>query len=153
VHISDLGEKLVIYINKILNLDEMSALILKIKDKNYEIKDFDNIVIYEDKVIGTILEVNRGEENYFGVLDINVSKAKEQNFLLKLEENIDFNISADTYRYKNNYYIKLKDQKDIIVGRVLEYAKIIYGSEISKIMKEENKINGGIVIWKKMLLL
>jgi len=146
MHITDLDEKMIIFINKSLDLDEISALILKIKEKNYEVKNFDNIVIYEDKNIGTILEINRGEENYFGVLDINVSKAKEQVFLLKLEQNINFDIKCDTYKYKNNYYLKLKENNNIKIGRILEYTKIVYGEEILKIMKEENKVKGGIII-------
>lgn len=146
MHITDLDEKMVIFINKSIDLDEISALILKIKEKNYEVKNFDNIVIYEDKNIGTILEINRGEENCFGVLDINVVLAKEQVFLLKLEQNINFDINCDIYKYKSNYYLKIKENEPLKIGRILEYTKIIYGEKVLKIMKEENKVKGGIII-------
>lgn len=146
MHINEFQEKLVVYVNRCVNLDEISALVIKLKDANYAVNDFDNIVIYEDKVIGTILEISRGGENYFGVLDINVSKAKEENFLLKLEENINFDVDCDVYKYKNNYYLKLNEQSNIKIGRVLEYSKIIYGDIIYKIMKDENKVKGGMVI-------
>lgn len=146
MHINDSDDKMIIFINKSVDLDEISSIILKIKNKNYEVKNFDSIVIYEDKNIGTILEINRGEENCFGVLDINVALAKEQVFLLKLEQTINFDINCDIYKYKNNYYLKIKESDPLKIGRILEYTKIIYGEEILKIMKEENKVKGGIII-------
>ena len=77
---------------------------------------------------------------------MNISVSKEKGFLLKLEENIDFDIKNDIYKYKNNYYMQVKDNDFIKIGRILEYSKIIYGNIIKKIKKDKNKINGGIVV-------
>ena len=77
---------------------------------------------------------------------MNVSVSKDKSFLLKLEENIDFDIMCDIYKYKNNFYVQVKDNNFIKVGRILEYSKIIYGSIVKKIKKDKNKINGGIVV-------
>ena len=152
MHIEDFDDKLIIYINKKINLEDISSILLKSKVLGVDIKNFDNIVIYEDDILGTILELTLENDNYFTTFDMNVSVSKDKSFLLKLEENIDFDIMCDIYKYKNNFYVQVKDNNFIKVGRILEYSKIIYGSIVKKIKKDKNKINGGIVVWEKMLL-
>ena len=150
MHIEDFDDKLIIYINKKINLEDISSILLKSKILGLDIKKYDNIVIYEDEILGTILELTLENDNYFTSFDMNISVSKEKGFLLKLEENIDFDIKNDIYKYKNNYYIQVKDNDFIKIGRILEYSKIIYGNIIKKIKKDKNKINGGIVVWEKM---
>ena len=53
---------------------------------------------------------------------------------------------GDIYKYKNNYYMQIKENDFIKIGRLLEYSKIIYGSIVKKIKKTKNKVNGGIVV-------
>lgn len=146
MHIEDFDDKLIIYINKKINLEDISSILLKSKILGVDIKNFDNIVIYEDEILGTILELTLENDNYFTTFDMNVSVSKDKSFLLKLEENIDFDINCDIYKYKNNFYVQVKDNNFIKVGRILEYSKIIYGSIVKKIKKDKNKINGGIVV-------
>lgn len=146
MHIEDFDDKLIIYINKKINLEDISRILLKSKVLGVDIKNFDNIVIYEDDILGTILELTLENDNYFTTFDMNVSVSKDKSFLLKLEENIDFDIMCDIYKYKNNFYVQVKDNNFIKVGRILEYSKIIYGSNVKKIKKDKNKINGGIVV-------
>ena len=150
MHIENFDEKLIIYINKKINLEDISTILLKSKILGLDIKKYDNIVIYEDETLGTILELTLENDNYFTSFDMNISVSKEKGFLLKLEENIDFDIKNDIYKYKNNYYMQVKDNDFIKIGRILEYSKIIYGNIIKKIKKDKNKINGGIVVWEKM---
>lgn len=146
MHIEDFDDKLIIYINKKINLEDISSILLKSKVLGVDIKKFDNIVIYEDDILGTILELTLENDNYFTTFDMNVSVSKDKSFLLKLEENIDFDIMCDIYKYKNNFYVQVKDNNFIKVGRILEYSKIIYGSIVKKIKRDKNKINGGIVV-------
>lgn len=146
MHIEDFDDKLIIYINKKINLEDISSILLKSKILGVDIKNFDNIVIYEDDILGTILELTLENDNYFTTFDMNVSVSKDKSFLLKLEENIDFDIMCDIYKYKNNFYVQVKDNNFIKVGRILEYSKIIYGSIVKKIKRDKNKINGGIVV-------
>lgn len=146
MHIEDFDDKLIIYINKKINLEDISSILLKSKVLGVDIKNFDNIVIYEDDILGTILELTLENDNYFTTFDMNVSVSKDKSFLLKLEENIDFDIMCEIYKYKNNFYVQVKDNNFIKVGRILEYSKIIYGSIVKKIKKDKNKINGGIVV-------
>ena len=146
MHIEDFDDKLIIYINKKINLEDISSILLKSKVLGVDIKNFDNIVIYEDDILGTILELTLENDNYFTTFYKNVSVSKYKSFLLKLEENIDFDIMCDIYKYKNNFYVQVKDNNFIKVGRILEYSKIIYGSIVKKIKKDKNKINGGIVV-------
>ena len=146
MHIEDFDDKLIIYINKKINLEDISSILLKSKVLGVDIKNFDNIVIYEDDILGTILELTLENDNYFTTFDMNVSVSKDKSFLLKLEENIDFDIMCDIYKYKNNFYVQVKDNNFIKVGRILEYSKIIYGNIVKKIKKDKNKINGGIVV-------
>ncbi len=146
MHIEDFDDKLIIYINKKINLEDISSILLKSKILGVDIKNFDNIVIYEDEILGTILELTLENDNYFTTFDMNVSVSKDKSFLLKLEENIDFDINCDIYKYKNNFYAQVKDNNFIKVGRILEYSKIIYGNIVKKIKKDKNKINGGIVV-------
>lgn len=146
MHIEDFNDKLIIYINKKINLEDISSILLKSKVLGVDIKNFDNIVIYEDDILGTILELTLENDNYFTTFDMNVSVSKDKSFLLKLEENIDFDIMCDIYKYKNNFYVQVKDNNFIKVGRILEYSKIIYGSIVKKIKRDKNKINGGIVV-------
>lgn len=146
MYIEDFDDKLIIYINKKINLEDISSILLKSKVLGVDIKNFDNIVIYEDDILGTILELTLENDNYFTTFDMNVSVSKDKSFLLKLEENIDFDIMCEIYKYKNNFYVQVKDNNFIKVGRILEYSKIIYGSIVKKIKKDKNKINGGIVV-------
>lgn len=146
MHIENFENKLIIYINKKINLEEISNILLKTKYLGIDIKEYDNITIYEDSLLGTILELTQENDNYFTSFDMNISVSKEKNFLLKLEENINFDLDYDIYKYKNNYYVHIKENNYIKIGRILEYSKIIYGSLVKKIMIEKNKIKGGIIV-------
>ena len=152
MHIENFDDKLIIYINKKINLEEISNVLLKSKALGLDIKLYDNIVFYEDDILGTILELTNENDSYFTTFDMNISLSKEKSFLLKIEENADIDIKKDIYKYKNNYYMQIKENDFIKIGRLLEYSKIIYGSIVKKIKKDKNKINGGIVVWEKMLL-
>lgn len=146
MHIEFFDDKLIIYINKKVNLDDVSSILLKIKSLGINIKDYDNIILFEDDILGTILELTKENEEYIMSYDMNISVSKENVFLLKLEENIDFNINKDIYKYKNNYYMHINENNFVEIGRILEYSKIIYGSLVKKIMMEKNKIKGGIIV-------
>ena len=146
MHIENFDDKLIIYINKKINLEEISNVLLKSKALGLDIKLYDNIVLYEDEILGTILELTNENDSYFTTFDMNISLSKEKSFLLKIEENADIDIKKDNYKYKNNYYMKKKEKDIIKIGRLLEYSKIIYGSIVKKIKKTKNKVNGGIVV-------
>lgn len=146
MHIENFGDKLIIYINKKINLEEISNVLLKSKALGLDIKLYDNIVLYEDEILGTILELTNENDSYFTTFDMNISLSKEKSFLLKIEENADIDIKKDIYKYKNNYYMQIKENDFIKIGRLLEYSKIIYGSIVKKIKKTKNKVNGGIVV-------
>ena len=146
MHIENFDDKLIIYINKKINLEEISNVLLKSKALGLDIKLYDNIVLYEDEILGTILELTNENDSYFTTFDMNISLSKEKSFLLKIEENADIDIKKDIYKYKNNYYIQIKENDFIKIGRLLEYSKIIYGSIVKKIKKTKNKVNGGIVV-------
>ncbi len=146
MHIENFEDKLIIYINKKINIEEISNILLKSKTLGLDIKLYDNIVLYEDEILGTILELTNENENYFTTFDMNISLSKEKSFLLKIEENIDVDIKKEIYKYKNNYYMQIKENDFIKIGRLLEYSKIIYGSIVKKIKKEKNKVVGGIVV-------
>ncbi|CCY94452.1 unknown [Firmicutes bacterium CAG:884] len=146
MHIENFDDKLIIYINKKINLEEISNVLLKSKALGLDIKLYDNIVLYEDEILGTILELTNENDSYFTTFDMNISLSKEKSFLLKIEENADIDIKKDIYKYKNNYYMQIKENDFIKIGRLLEYSKIIYGSIVKKIKKTKNKVNGGIVV-------
>ena len=146
MHIENFYDKLIIYINKKINLEEISNVLLKSKALGLDIKLYDNIVLYEDEILGTILELTNENDSYFTTFDMNISLSKEKSFLLKIEENADIDIKKDIYKYKNNYYMQIKENDFIKIGRLLEYSKIIYGSIVKKIKKTKNKVNGGIVV-------
>ena len=146
MHIENFDDKLLIYINKKINLEEISNVLLKSKALGLDIKLYDNIVLYEDEILGTILELTNENDSYFTTFDMNISLSKEKSFLLKIEENADIDIKKDIYKYKNNYYMQIKENDFIKIGRLLEYSKIIYGSIVKKIKKTKNKVNGGIVV-------
>ena len=146
MHIENFDDKLIIYINKKINLEEISNVLLKSKALGLDIKLYDNIVLYEDEILGTILELTNENDSYFTTFDMNISLSKEKSFLLKIEENADIDIKKDIYKYKNNYYMQIKENDFIQIGRLLEYSKIIYGSIVKKIKKTKNKVNGGIVV-------
>lgn len=146
MHIENFDDKLIIYINKKINLEEISNVLLKSKALGLDIKLYDNIVLYEDEILGTILELTKENDSYFTTFDMNISLSKEKSFLLKIEENADIDIKKDIYKYKNNYYMQIKENDFIKIGRLLEYSKIIYGSIVKKIKKTKNKVNGGIVV-------
>ena len=146
MHIENFDDKLIIYINKKINLEEISNVLLKSKALGLDIKLYDNIVLYEDEILGTILELTNENDSYFTTFDMNISLSKEKSFLLKIEENADIDIKKDIYKYKNNYYMQIKENDFIKIGRLLKYSKIIYGSIVKKIKKTKNKVNGGIVV-------
>lgn len=146
MHIENFDDKLIIYINKKINLEEISNVLLKSKALGLDIKLYDNIVLYEDEILGTILELTNENDSFFTTFDMNISLSKEKSFLLKIEENADIDIKKDIYKYKNNYYMQIKENDFIKIGRLLEYSKIIYGSIVKKIKKTKNKVNGGIVV-------
>lgn len=146
MHIENFDDKLIIYINKKINLEEISNVLLKSKALGLDIKLYDNIVLYEDEILGTILELTNENDSYFTTFDMNISLSKEKSFLLKIEENADIDIKKDIYKYKNNYYMQIKENDFIKIGCLLEYSKIIYGSIVKKIKKPKNKVNGGIVV-------
>ena len=146
MHIENFDDKLIIYINKKINLEEISNVLLKSKALGLDIKLYDNIVLYEDEILGTILELTNENDSYFTTFDMNISLSKEKSFLLKIGENADIDIKKDIYKYKNNYYMQIKENDFIKIGRLLEYSKIIYGSIVKKIKKTKNKVNGGIVV-------
>lgn len=146
MHIEFFDDRLIIYINKKVDLNDISDVLFKTKCLGIDIKMYDNVVIFEDSFLGTILELSLENDSYFTSFDMNVTVSKENTFLLKLEEFIDFDIDCDIYKYKNTYYMHIKENNYVVIGRILEYSKIIYGSVVKKIMCENNKVNGGIVV-------
>lgn len=138
----EFSNKLVIYINKKINLEEISNILNKLNIEN--IKDYDNIIIYEDDFLGTILELTKENDNPFLSYDMNVSLSQNKGFLLKLEENPTIDIDKEIYKYKNNYYMEIKENNFIKIGLILEHSKIVYGSIVKKI--KNKKVEGGIII-------
>ena len=81
MHIESFDDKFIIYINKKIDLEDISGILLNYKNMGIDIKNYNNMVIYEDKNLGTILELS-SDDDYFNSFDINVSISKEENFLL-----------------------------------------------------------------------
>ena len=108
--------------------DYLKELIIKLKNiYNISIKGFYNIKVYIDDTYGAILElkaVDLDYGDYFEQIEMRIIPIYT-NFLYKIDDYISG--YGKIYSYKNNIYLKLKDNisyKDYL--KVMDYAKIVY---------------------------
>lgn len=145
----------IIYLNQLivkkmnLNNNEISEKsfkkILKVLKNNYKIivYGYTNISIFKDKYYGYILEINENDDNYYNRCDdLVLMKIKKynKNFLYRIT-NIEmlksFTKDVNIFTDCNNIYISLKRKlKNNDYLNLLENSEIIYNNDLhlAKIM-------------------
>ena len=136
-NIKGLGPK-TIEILKNININNMEDLL--------PLARLDEYLIIEQAIKEHTIDLKRIEGINEHITDKTLENAYNNLKSLGIVENADIDIKKDIYKYKNNYYMQIKENDFIKIGRLLEYSKIIYGSIVKKIKKTKNKVNGGIVV-------
>jgi len=143
--------KYVIYINDIydkqINFKDKDKLeiyfknfFLKLKEfYNLELSGYFDIEVYSDENYGIILILEKENFEYYEYfedkIDMRISIKDDECFLYKIDDIME-NDSIIYYSYKNELYGKIKDKMTRIeLGKLLEFADIIYGKEVKKILK------------------
>ena len=128
-------EKIIVYLyeytfsfdNKEKLNTEIKNIFLKLIKKYYlNLYGFNRVIIYENKIYGCIMEIERlGVDNFYPeVIDLKIVVYNDVSFAFEFSDDI-FLMSYDGIYMKNNkYYIDIKNDEDII--KYIEYGKIIY---------------------------
>ena len=144
------NNKIIIYLNKKLILDNSKLdtyfknLFLKLKDKyNTKIVGYYNINVYTDKTYGSIIEMENQDldyYNYFDQVDMEI-KIIKNDFLYQIDYDYvtkDILNKTVLYKFDGKLYLKILD--DIILNKILECSKVIYGQELKKIYRNSEKV-------------
>lgn len=144
------NNKIIIYLNKKLILDNTKLdtyfknLFLKLKDKyNTKIVGYYNINVYTDKTYGSIIEMENQDldyYNYFDQVDMEI-KIIKNDFLYQIDYDYvtkDILNKTVLYKFDGKLYLKILD--DIILNKILECSKVIYGQELKKIYRNSEKV-------------
>lgn len=116
---------------------------------NININGFYNINVYKDKFYGIVLEIEKEDIDYIdylnGQVDMNIVIDNSNIFLYEIDDyfNIDKkNIDKfKIYQYQNKIYLQIIDNlSSIDLGKIMEFAKIIYGDACKHILKHGKKI-------------
>lgn len=116
---------------------------------NIEIKGSYTIYFYSDKNYGIILKIIKEEDLYYydNQVDMNINFVNNP-FLYKINySNLDKNLLkySKIYIYKNEFYLKLKNNiDDIILGKIIEISDIIFEDESLKVLTKGKEV----FLWK-----
>ncbi len=138
------NDKIIVFLNgqfiQTDNLDKYFRKLLLSLNKKYEIplKGYYNINVYEDKNYGMVLELiyeDMEYYNYFDQIDLNINIMADNEFLYKIKYEFLDNITNNgivCYKYNNELYLQLKNQKNLF--HILELIEVVYDktSEIKK---------------------
>ena len=133
-----IGEKVVLYLyNYFFKSLDRDNITKEIKDifirliKYYKLKinGIYEVLVYENKSYGTILEIVKLEELLFhpDLIDIKVKIFKDINIYLKTNNYFILDKFKDIYYKDNNYYIYIKNINNII--NIIEFIDIIYNEK------------------------
>ncbi len=125
--------------------DYFKELFIKLKD-SYDIKiaGYYDIVLYLDKYYGAIIILEKEDIEYYSYLnnqiDMQITRY-EDFFLYKIKNTflVDKNIldKVVIYKYKNNFYFKLKAElSNLEFGRLIENSDIVFGDTIKDITRK-----------------
>ena len=152
------NNKFIVFLNKNENIDfdnklkmekYFKNLFSKIKNKyNIDIAGYYNIDIYLDKYYGSIIEIEDEQLDYytyFNQIDMEINVLKNSSFLYEIDyEFLDKKILDKTNCYKINDKIYLQinsDIDDILLAKIIEYGRVLYGNNVDKILKQGKKVN------------
>ncbi|MBQ8472180.1 MAG: hypothetical protein IJ501_01610 [Bacilli bacterium] len=133
-----IDEKIVLYLyNYFFKSLDRDNITKEIKDifirliKYYKLKinGIYEVLVYENKSYGTILEIVKLEELLFhpDLIDIKVKIFKDINIYLKTNNYFILDKFKDIYYKDNNYYIDIKNINNII--NIIEFIDIIYNEK------------------------
>jgi len=114
-----------------------------------DIKGYYDIKIYIDKYYGAVLEIEQEDIEYIDYfdsqIDMRVNVISDNEFLYKIDDIFIINKKIfkdiDIYTFKNEYYIKIKNELDnYYMAYVLENSNLIYNNITFDILKLGNKI-------------
>ena len=133
-----IDEKIVLYLyNYFFKSLDKDNITKEIKDlfirliKYYKLKinGIYEVLVYENKKYGTILEIIKQEELLFhkDLIDIKVKIFKDVNIYLKSDNYFIFDKFKNIYYKDNNYYIDIKNINKLI--NIIEFIDIIYNEK------------------------
>jgi hypothetical protein len=142
--------KIIIYINNkkdkinLINKDNLEIyfkeLFIKLKENYHlELSGYFDIEVHTDNDYGVILVLEKEEYEYYEYLedkiDMRISIKDDICFLYKMKDIIK-NDKVTHYFYKNEIYVKPKKEiTNIELGKIIEFADIIYGGKVKNILK------------------
>lgn len=151
------NEKTIVFLNNlnIKNIDihdedsleeYLKLLFSKINDKyNLELNNYYNINVYNDLNYGVIIEIEQEELNYYNYFNdymkINISDISLFLYEIDIDYlNNDILNFCTCYKNKNKVYLKINNINECNYMYILEYANIIYGEEVKKILEISEKV-------------
>lgn len=107
--------------------DYFRILFLKLEEYYHvAIEGFYNIRVFLDIEEGMVLKLIKEDLDYYNFHQLEMRIVKEDTiFLYKVEDILDFlELPVDIYFYKNEFYIKKKENKQVY--NLYEFGKLIY---------------------------
>jgi len=150
--LESIGNKLVIYLYNINNLDfknkkdleeYFKVLFKKLKEiYNIKISGYYNINVYIDNIYGIIIELEKEQLDYYDYFNNQVDMhilTEDTKFLYLIEDYFPFiNLkNIEIYKYKNKIYILPLENTNLIY--ILENSKLVY-KETLDILKYGKKV-------------
>lgn len=126
------------------NLEKELKTLFKCLNINYGIKIYGyyNVYIYVDKYYGVVIDICKEDIDYISYDETSVDMRiviTNKEFLYQLNDIFNINIPSQLYKYKNKYYLRLINNiTDIDMGKLLEYAEIVYDDNIEDILRYGN---------------
>ncbi len=129
------SDKIILYLyNYFFKTEEKDIIVREIKKifirliKNYHFKigGIYDVLVYENKDYGTILEIEKKEELLFNpdLIDIKVRIIKDIDFYYKTSDYFIIENYNNIYYQDNYYYLKINDNLDLI--SLSEFGSIEY---------------------------
>lgn len=126
--------------------EEFRKIFLRLKYYyKIEVMGFYDVKAHIDKYYGLVLELDGEDLDYIEYLNGEIEMRIELNqeeFIYKTDDILaipnDILKNVDIYFYDSKYYIKLKNEIDII--NLIEYVECIYHNDNPFLLKEKNKI-------------
>lgn len=136
-------DKIVIYVidRKVSDdIDDIKKLLFDVF--NYIVDNYDidiqnnyNINIYINNLYGTIVEMNKIDNDEEDVNNIGLNILFDKLFLYEVDDPLDY-IGNDIYYYNNKYYLNV----DKVDALLLENSKLIYDDFVYKVLGRGVKI-------------
>jgi len=137
--IENIDEKVVIYLYRyFLSYDDKDKLNQEIKNiflklikiYNYDFFGFNKVTIYENKIYGCIIEIEKiySDSLYQDIIDLKVVVYNNVSFYFEFDDYIFPFYNKDIVKNNNKYYIKIDNSKKLY--KYLEYGKIIYKNDM-----------------------